>query len=227
MPHLSTHTHVSRRRPPPTDSVRLAKLESHSSPTHSRPTPTNHVCLAKSVCDDSTAPIQAPSLDSTVASSTSRNQIRKSADDHPARPVFSDAEINDLLSSCPEIREEEYPKEIEDRLYPITTADVRMQTDRIRERRKNPAQDEILKTLNLLPSDAHLLLAPADIEDEAKWYAWFADTLNKCGEAKRANRDFKISEAVAHIQWVDPNPYDVLCEAGDEFDDSPCPGLYA
>ncbi|ETV65177.1 hypothetical protein H257_18040, partial [Aphanomyces astaci] len=102
-----------------------------------------------------------------------------------------------------------------------------MQTDRIRERRKNPAQDEILKTLNLLPSDAHLLLAPADIEDEAKWYAWFAYTLNKCGEAKRANRDFNISDAVAHIQWVDPNPYDVLCEAEDEFDDSPCPGLYA
>ncbi|RHZ24110.1 hypothetical protein DYB37_012629 [Aphanomyces astaci] len=119
-----------------------------------------------------------------------------------------------------EMHEEEYPKEIEDRLYPITTADVRMQTDRIRERRKNPAQDEILKTLNLLPSDAYLLLAPADIEDEAKWYVWFADTLNKCGEAK-------TSEAVAHIQWVDPNPYDVLCEAGDEFDDSPCPGLYA
>ncbi|RHZ40969.1 hypothetical protein DYB31_012932, partial [Aphanomyces astaci] len=47
-------------------------------------------------------------------------------------------------------------------------ADVRMQTDRIRERRKNPAQDKILKTLNLLPSDAYLLLAPADIEDEAK-----------------------------------------------------------
>ncbi|KAF0775868.1 hypothetical protein AaE_000430 [Aphanomyces astaci] len=100
-----------------------------------------------------------------------------------------------------------------------------MQTYRIRERRKNPAQDEILKTLNLLPSEAHLLLAPADIEDEAKWYAWFADTLNKCDEAKRANRDFKTSEAVAHIQWVDPNLYDVLCEAGYEFDDSPCPGL--
>ncbi|RQM29285.1 hypothetical protein B5M09_011084 [Aphanomyces astaci] len=126
--------------------------------------------------------------------------VRKGADDQPARPVFSDAEVNDLLSSCPEIREEEYPKEIEDRLYPITPANVRMQTDRIRERRKNPAQEEILKTLNLLPSDAYQLLAPADIEDEAKWYARFADTLNKCGEANRANRDFKTFKAVTHIQ---------------------------
>ncbi|ETV69617.1 hypothetical protein H257_14756 [Aphanomyces astaci] len=100
-----------------------------------------------------------------------------------------------------------------------------MQTDRIRERRKNPAQDEILKTLNLLSSDVHLLLAPADIEDEAKWYGWFADTLNTCGEAKRANRDFKTTEAVAHIQRVDPNPYAVLW-AGDEFVNSPCPKLY-
>ena len=114
--------------------------------------------------------------------------------------------------------EEEYSKEIEDRLYPITKSDIRKQLDRIRKCQVNPTHVEILRSLDLTESDSHLLLAPADIEDETLWLKWFADTLEKCDEARRASRDFNNAKKhpLARISWIDNNPYEVL-----NMDDSP------
>ncbi|KAH9085757.1 hypothetical protein Ae201684P_005459 [Aphanomyces euteiches] len=109
-------------------------------------------------------------------------------------------------------RREEYSKEIEDRLYPITKSDVRKQLERIRKRQVNPTHEEILRSLDLSEADSHLLLAPADIEDETLWLKWFADTLEKCDEARRASRDFNNTRKhpLARVSWIDPNPYAVL-----------------
>ncbi|KAH9101612.1 hypothetical protein AeMF1_021670, partial [Aphanomyces euteiches] len=127
-------------------------------------------------------------------------------------PVFTDDEITDLMESHLEFPEEEYSKEIEDRLYPITKSDVRKQLERIRKRQINPTHEEILRSLNLSEADSHLLLAPADIEDETLWLKWFADTLEKCDEARRASRDFNNTRKhpLARVSWIDPNPYAVL-----------------
>ncbi|KAH9136567.1 hypothetical protein AeRB84_018364, partial [Aphanomyces euteiches] len=127
-------------------------------------------------------------------------------------PVFTDDEITDLMESHLEFPEEEYSKEIEDRLYPITKSDVRKQLERIRKRQINPTHEEILRSLDLSQADSHLLLAPADIEDETLWLKWFADTLEKCDEARRASRDFNHTRKhpLARVSWIDPNPYAVL-----------------
>ncbi|KAF0725907.1 hypothetical protein Ae201684_015758 [Aphanomyces euteiches] len=127
-------------------------------------------------------------------------------------PVFTDDEITDLMESHLEFPEEEYSKEIEDRLYPITKSDVRKQLERIRKRQINPTHEEILRSLDLSEADSHLLLAPADIEDETLWLKWFADTLEKCDEARRASRDFNNTRKhpLARVSWIDPNPYAVL-----------------
>ncbi|KAH9139180.1 hypothetical protein AeRB84_016543 [Aphanomyces euteiches] len=128
------------------------------------------------------------------------------------RPIFTDDEITDLMESHLEFPEEEYSKEIEDRLYPITKSDVRKQLERIRKRQINPTHEEILRSLDLSEADSHLLLAPADIEDETLWLKWFADTLEKCDEARRASRDFNNTRKhpLARVSWIDPNPYAVL-----------------
>ncbi|CAK4963244.1 unnamed protein product [Aphanomyces euteiches] len=116
------------------------------------------------------------------------------------------------MESHLEFPEEEYSKEIEDRLYPITKSDVRKQLERIRKRQINPTHEEILRSLDLSEADSHLLLAPADIEDETLWLKWFADTLEKCDEARRASRDFNNTRKhpLARVSWIDPNPYAVL-----------------
>ncbi|KAH9106572.1 hypothetical protein LEN26_014520 [Aphanomyces euteiches] len=106
--------------------------------------------------------------------------------------------------------EENYDKEIEDRLYPIAKADIRHQLERIKARCKNPTHEEILKSLNLGPEDAHLLMAPAAIEDEYLWLRWFSDTLSKCEEARKASRDFRTNGPIARIGWADTNPYSAL-----------------
>ncbi|CAK5159141.1 unnamed protein product [Aphanomyces euteiches] len=131
---------------------------------------------------------------------TTSSTTGPSSDTSPTRaptPVFSNEQEN-------------YDKEIEDRLYPIAKADIRHQLERIKARRKNPTHEEILKSLNLGPEDAHLLMAPAAIEDEDLWLQWFSDTLSKCGEARKANRDFRTNGPIARIGWADTNPYSVI-----------------
>ncbi|CAK5158025.1 unnamed protein product, partial [Aphanomyces euteiches] len=127
-------------------------------------------------------------------------------------PVFTDEEITDMMESHLEFPKEEYSKEIEERLYPITKSDVRKQLERIRKRQIDPTHEEILRSLDLSEADSHLLIAPAGIEDETLWLKWFADTLEKCDEARRASRDFNNTHKhpLARVSWIDPNPYAVL-----------------
>ncbi|KAF0695097.1 Aste57867_14062 [Aphanomyces stellatus] len=128
------------------------------------------------------------------------------------RPVFTPQEISCHMTTTLETIDEEYPKEIEARLYPISKQDVRTQLKRIRERRRNPSHEDILKTLDLDPSQAHLLSAPAEIEDEGLGLQRSSETLQKCDEAQRANRDFK-PKAVASLSWTKGNPYAVKDES--------------
>ncbi|CAK5127285.1 unnamed protein product, partial [Aphanomyces euteiches] len=135
-------------------------------------------------------------------------------------PVFTDEEVTTIMDSTCDFPDDEYTKEIEDRLYPIPKSDIRKQLDQIRKRYINPSHEELLRTLDLSAADSHLLLAPADIEDESVWTKWFADTLEKCDEARRASRDFK-THPLARISWTQGNPYSVLDMDESHGDDMP------
>ncbi|CAK4589027.1 unnamed protein product [Aphanomyces euteiches] len=68
-------------------------------------------------------------------------------------------------------------------------------------------------------------MAPATIEDEDLWLKWFSDTLSKCEEARKANRDFSTNRPIARIGWADVNPYSVLGDEDDYPSGPPCPEL--
>ncbi|CAK4268936.1 unnamed protein product, partial [Aphanomyces euteiches] len=103
---------------------------------------------------------------------TTSSTAGPSSDTSPTRaptPVFSNEQVTTLMTERYAFPEENYDKEIEDRLYHIAKADIRHQLERIKARCKNPTHEEILKSLNLGPEDAHLLMVPAAIEDEYLW----------------------------------------------------------
>ena len=168
-----------------------------------------------------------PNMDDSIVSpspslpqSTQRSASSASVDDPLSlRPVFTSDEIDSIMSSTDDSPDSFYNKEIEDRLYPITSDDIKRQLEAIRLKRLNPSQSEILSTFNLRPDEAYLLEAPANIDDEQLWLTWFSDTLDKCEEARRASRDFRTDtkKPVATIGWASPNPFAVL-EADDDVD---------
>ncbi|RQM11387.1 hypothetical protein B5M09_013674, partial [Aphanomyces astaci] len=86
--------------------------------------------------------------------------------------------------------------DMEDRMLPLTKADVADQVRKIRGRRKSPTHRDIAEVImqaiqrRLADEDMRLLETPADMDDPARWLRWFASALETCEEARRVDRNF-------------------------------------
>ncbi|RHZ33394.1 hypothetical protein DYB37_013060, partial [Aphanomyces astaci] len=100
--------------------------------------------------------------------------------------------------------------DMEDRMLPLTKADVADQVRKIRDRRKSPTHREIAEVImqaiqrKLTDEDMRLLETPADMDDPARWLRWFASALETCEEARRADRNFNDNRSalVATTRWA-------------------------
>ncbi|RHY55470.1 hypothetical protein DYB30_009640 [Aphanomyces astaci] len=78
--------------------------------------------------------------------------------------------------------------DMEDRMLPLTKADVADQVRKIRDRRKSPTHREIAEVImqviqrKLTDEDMRLLETPADMDDPARWLRWFASALETIGD---------------------------------------------
>ncbi|RHY89040.1 hypothetical protein DYB35_009890 [Aphanomyces astaci] len=112
-------------------------------------------------------------------------------------PVFTEAQIEAImrgdLTGIPEARH----VDIEERLYPVSPADLERQLVRLKEERKDVIQENIVKVVTmalrrpLTRDDAHLFESPSDIDDPDRWLDWFSSILVTCEEARTANRNFE------------------------------------
>ncbi|CAK4292541.1 unnamed protein product, partial [Aphanomyces euteiches] len=121
----------------------------------------------------------------------------KSENDFP--PVFTPAQIEAIVSGDFEGIIETSNIDVEDKMIPITAAEIESQIRKIKDRRKDPAHEDlatvIMKTLKRpLTKDEQIILeTPDNLDCPDRWLQWFEQTLNTCEEARRANRNFTNS----------------------------------
>jgi hypothetical protein len=141
----------------------------------------------------------------TMASPAKESEPTGTEEPSPVRRLFSDAEL-DAMAECESgrevtvmtgvevaVEEEEYEKELEDRLYPLDEVELLKRAKKIAEAKKEPSIEEMAGYLGL----------PVDVLERTKgasriamtspeyWQEWFEKTLQSSTEAKRANRDFR------------------------------------
>ncbi|RHY85704.1 hypothetical protein DYB37_013712, partial [Aphanomyces astaci] len=124
-------------------------------------------------------------------------------------PVFTEAQIEAIirgdLTGVPEARH----VDIEERLYPVSPADLERQLIRLKQERKDVTQEDIVKVVTmalrrpLTRDDAHLFESPSDIDDPDRWLDWFSSTLETCDEARTANRNFENARVaiISDTRW--------------------------
>ncbi|RQM21535.1 hypothetical protein B5M09_011789, partial [Aphanomyces astaci] len=124
-------------------------------------------------------------------------------------PVFTEAQIEAImrgdLTGIPEARH----VDIEERLYPVSPADLERQLVRLKQERKDVTQEDIVKVVTmalrrpLTRDDAHLFESPSNIDDPDRWLDWFSSTLKTCDEAPTANRNFENARVaiISDTRW--------------------------
>ncbi|KAF0738525.1 hypothetical protein Ae201684P_019610 [Aphanomyces euteiches] len=143
--------------------------------------------------------LEAPDL--TIPAPSSKSPAYRQ---NSLRTVFSPRQIEAILSDEIQGLPEKLSLDIEDRLYPVTQAEIQLQIKDIRARRQI-YQDEILPLMEqvlgrpITPAHLHLLKSPAQLDDPQHWLDWFTSTLNSCEEARRANRDFSRANPFALV----------------------------
>ncbi|CAK4163805.1 unnamed protein product [Aphanomyces euteiches] len=111
-------------------------------------------------------------------------------------PVFTPAQIEAIVTGD-FVGISESVADIEDRMMPISSADIEGQIKKIRSRRKDPAHTDLVtaitKTLKrpLTRDEKIIMETPDALDDPDRWLKWFETTLNTCEEARRASRDFR------------------------------------
>ncbi|RQM30748.1 hypothetical protein B5M09_013083, partial [Aphanomyces astaci] len=109
------------------------------------------------------------------------------------------------LTGIPEARH----VDIEERLYPVSPADLERQLVRLKQERKDVTQEYIVKVVTmalhrpLTRNDAHLFESPSNIDDPDRWLDWFSSTLKTCDEARTANRNFENARVaiISDTRW--------------------------
>ncbi|RHZ02631.1 hypothetical protein DYB35_013383 [Aphanomyces astaci] len=124
-------------------------------------------------------------------------------------PVFTAAQIEAIsrgdMTGLPDSRH----VDIEERLYPLTPADLELQLKALRSQRKDVTHADIVRVVTtalkrpLTEADSILFDSPVDIDDPERWLDWFSTTLNTCEEARTANRNFEQERVamVADTRW--------------------------
>ncbi|RHY97690.1 hypothetical protein DYB26_002325 [Aphanomyces astaci] len=100
--------------------------------------------------------------------------------------------------------------DMEERMLPLTKADVAYQVRKIRDRRANPTLQEIAEVVihaikrKVTDADLQRLESPADLDDPKRWLHWFANALVTCEESHPANRNFNDERTVlvASTRWA-------------------------
>ncbi|KAH9131928.1 hypothetical protein AeRB84_021514, partial [Aphanomyces euteiches] len=106
----------------------------------------------------------------------------KSENDFP--PVFTPAQIEAIVSGDFEGIIETSNIDVEDKMIPITAAEIESQIRKIKDRRKDPAHKDlatvIMKTLKRpLTKDEQIILeTPDNLDCPDRWLQWFEQTLN-------------------------------------------------
>ncbi|KAH9124377.1 hypothetical protein AeMF1_004852 [Aphanomyces euteiches] len=115
-------------------------------------------------------------------------------------PVFTPAQIEAIIAGDFEGIPESPAVDMEERMMPITAAEIETQIKKIHARRQDPDHSDlatvIMKTLKRpLRKDERIILETSDaLDDPDRWITWFEKTLNTCEEARRASRDFRNSQ---------------------------------
>ncbi|ETV64603.1 hypothetical protein H257_18525 [Aphanomyces astaci] len=124
-------------------------------------------------------------------------------------PVFTQAQIEAIMrgdvTGIPEARH----VDIEERLYPVSPADLERQLVRPKQERKDVTQEDIVRVVtmalhrSLTRDDAHLFESPLDIDDPDRWLNWFSSTLETCDKARTANRNFENARVaiISDTRW--------------------------
>ncbi|RHZ08186.1 hypothetical protein DYB31_013250, partial [Aphanomyces astaci] len=124
-------------------------------------------------------------------------------------PVFTEAQIEAImrgdLTCIPEARH----LDIEERLYPVSPADLERQLVRLKQERKDVTQEDIVKVVTmalrrpLTRDDVHLFESPSDIDDPDRWLDWFSSTLETCDETRTVNRNFENARVaiISDTRW--------------------------
>ncbi|RHY70761.1 hypothetical protein DYB30_007145 [Aphanomyces astaci] len=104
----------------------------------------------------------------------------------PAPPSVNDMSVRWVFTRHQIVRYdfpgivERLHSDMEDRMLPLTRADVADQVRKIRDRRKSPTHRDIAEVImqaiqiKLTDEDMRLLETPADVDDPARWLRWFA-----------------------------------------------------
>ena len=159
-------------------------------------------CEAKGGAIAKTSPVSKPSQ-SMSSEEVEGNLVNVNKNEcSPYLELFSDSTLKEIAADSSSDTSV-YSKELEDRLYPLQPAETKATILKLKERRRNPSHEEILKKLDIDESEQHLLAAPSEIENEDVWHKWYEDTLNKCEEARKADRNFEVEEKalVAPTRW--------------------------
>ncbi|KAF0694696.1 Aste57867_14466 [Aphanomyces stellatus] len=109
------------------------------------------------------------------------------------RAVFSRSTQRNRIGR-PGRHSEHHHVDIEERLHPITRQELKVQIERIRERRSRSIDPDAVELLSRLlkrtptPEDLRALASPEDYDLDL-WRNWY-ETMRTCHEAQRAYRDF-------------------------------------
>ncbi|KAG1702013.1 hypothetical protein DVH05_010502 [Phytophthora capsici] len=133
--------------------------------------------------------------------------------------LFSDKELEDMEKCEPgqegsalagfevAVEEEEYDKELEERLFPLDEVELGLKREANEEAQKEPSVEDVARYLDW-PVDMverTREAAPGEMSTPEYWLTWFGNTLESTEEAKRANRDFssvKIESEVETVNFV-------------------------
>ncbi|OWZ24284.1 LOW QUALITY PROTEIN: hypothetical protein PHMEG_000701 [Phytophthora megakarya] len=107
-----------------------------------------------------------------------------------------------LESTKVEAEEEEYNKDLEDRLYPLDVVELRRQRNAQAQRELALAEVALQLGLSLEKLERNRSVLSEDRDFSAFWVRWFREALANSEEAKRANRDFRKTPSPTSVHVV-------------------------
>ncbi|KAG1684159.1 hypothetical protein DVH05_011809, partial [Phytophthora capsici] len=193
------------------ESVALVWGEEEQTPEAEQPEPE-----AKLVLFEEEGPSSVPREGDSL--STEAEIIPDESDEEvsPYARLFSDEDL-DAMEQCEPgqegsalagyevaVEEEEYDKELEERLYPLDEMELKLKQEVNAEAQKEPAIEDVARFLDLPLEVVERTreASPGDMSTPEYWQEWFSSTLENTVEARRANRDFSTMKTEENVEMV-------------------------